>query len=169
MIDPAEKGPFMKQYFVICLLGFSITTDIHANLYFSNTSKETIPHFLSLIEKGRWHRLKTVYRIWSERGRKHWEKIKGKDYYSLKPTESLFFQISGLSLARVEILIYDARGALVRRLDIGTQRAGYYSDRFKTAYWNGRSETGEAVACGLYLYQLKAGHFTVLKRMLMLK
>ena len=43
--------------------------------------------------------------------------------------------------AAVEISIYDLHGALVRRLKLGHQEAGYYIDRDEAAYWDGRSET----------------------------
>ena len=46
----------------------------------------------------------------------------------------------------VDVTIYDTRGMVVRRLDLGHQMAGYYTDRTKAAYWNGRNESGESVA-----------------------
>ena len=71
--------------------------------------------------------------------------------------------------AEVEILIYNVRGALVRRLDLGHQAAGYYHKRHQAAYWDGRSETGESVSSGLYFYHLRAGDFTTTRRMVILK
>ena len=44
----------------------------------------------------------------------------------------------------VEITIYDTEGRSVRRLAIGRQATGYYVDREKAAYWDGRGERGEA-------------------------
>ena len=69
----------------------------------------------------------------------------------------------------VEIAIYDLHGALVRRLKLGHQKAGYYIDRNQAAYWNGKSETGESVSSGQYFYQLHAGDFTSEKRMVIAK
>ena len=69
----------------------------------------------------------------------------------------------------VDITIYDTRGMVVRRLDLGHQMAGYYTDRAKAAYWNGRNEHGESVASGIYFYQLRAGDYTALRRMVILK
>ena len=69
----------------------------------------------------------------------------------------------------VDITIYDTRGMVVRRLDLGHQMAGYYTDRTKAAYWNGRNESGESVASGIYFYQLRAGDYTALRRMVILK
>ena len=71
--------------------------------------------------------------------------------------------------ADVILTIYDAKGAPVRRLDLGYQLAGYYTDRAKAAYWDGRNDTGELVASGVYFYQLCAGDYTALRQMVILK
>ena len=59
--------------------------------------------------------------------------------------------------ADVTLTIYDTKGTVVRRLDLGHQPAGYYTDRSKAAYWNGCNASGESVASGVYFYQLRAG------------
>ena len=59
--------------------------------------------------------------------------------------------------SEVAITIYDTKGAPVRRLAIGNQAAGYYAERGRAAYWDGRNEDGEAVASGIYIYQFRAG------------
>ena len=69
----------------------------------------------------------------------------------------------------VTLTIYDAKGAPVRRLDLGHQPAGYYTDRAKAAYWDGRAETGELVASGVYFYSLAAGDYSATRKMLILK
>ncbi len=71
--------------------------------------------------------------------------------------------------ADVQITIYDTKGALVRRLDLGHQIAGYYTNRSRAAYWDGRSETGERVSSGLYFYQLSTPSFRQMRRMVILK
>ncbi|MCH8291647.1 hypothetical protein IH992_11180 [Candidatus Poribacteria bacterium] len=71
--------------------------------------------------------------------------------------------------AEVEIAIYDIKGALVRQLVLGHRATGYYVNRERAAYWDGRSNTGELVSSGLYFYQLTAGDFTAVKRMAILK
>ena len=71
--------------------------------------------------------------------------------------------------AIVTLTIYDARGALVRRLEIGHQSAGYYTTRGRAVYWDGRNESGEPVASGLYFYQLGTPSFRQLRRMVVLK
>ncbi|RKU36194.1 hypothetical protein C6496_14255 [Candidatus Poribacteria bacterium] len=69
----------------------------------------------------------------------------------------------------VEIRIYDARGSLVRSLELGHQRAGIYTGRGRAAYWDGRNEVGERVASGVYFYQLKADNVSFLRKMVILK
>ena len=71
--------------------------------------------------------------------------------------------------ADVQITIYDTKGAVVRQLDLGYQSAGYYTDRSKAAYWDGRNESGESVASGVYFYQLRTGDYTATRRMAILK
>lgn len=69
----------------------------------------------------------------------------------------------------VTISIYNIRGQLVRKLRFGEKQAGYYVDRSKAAYWNGRNDLGEWVASGVYFYTLRAGKFAKTRRMLILK
>ena len=69
----------------------------------------------------------------------------------------------------VVITIYDARGSVVRRLDLGHQREGYYASRSRAAYWDGRNNMGERVASGVYFYQLEAGNISFLRKMVILK
>ena len=71
--------------------------------------------------------------------------------------------------ADVMLTIYDTKGVPVRQLDLGHQPAGYYTDRSKTAYWDGRNDRGEQVASGVYFYHLRAGDYTALRRMVILK
>ena len=69
----------------------------------------------------------------------------------------------------VLILIYDARGILVRRLELGHQPAGTYTSKSHAAYWDGKNEVGESVASGVYFYVLTAGDFSATRKMLILK
>ena len=62
--------------------------------------------------------------------------------------------------ADVALTIYDTKGVPVRRLDLGHQSAGYYTDRAKAAYWDGRNNSGKSVASGVYFYQLHADDYT---------
>ena len=71
--------------------------------------------------------------------------------------------------ADVTLTVYDTRGTPVRRFDLGYQSPGFYAARTKAVYWDGRNETGESVASGVYFYQLQAGDYTDLRRMVILK
>ena len=69
----------------------------------------------------------------------------------------------------VEITIYDVHGALVRQLGLGHQAAGHYADRGRAAYWDGRNDSGESVASGVYYYRLRAGDYAASRRMVVVK
>ena len=69
----------------------------------------------------------------------------------------------------VTITIYDARGTVVRRLELGHQRAAHYTRRSRAAYWDGRNKVGERVASGVYFYQLQANNMSLLRKMVILK
>ena len=77
------------------------------------------------------------------------------------------YQLSNTS--DVRITIYDARGRVVRVLDLGHQRAGYYTSRSRAAYWDGRNNRGERVASGFYFYHLRADTLSLLRKMVILK
>ena len=71
--------------------------------------------------------------------------------------------------ANVTLTIYDTKGTLVRQFSLGYQQAGYYADRAKAAYWDGRNEHGESVASGVYFYQLQTGDYSAMRKMVILK
>jgi len=65
----------------------------------------------------------------------------------------------------VTIKIFDVRGKLVRRLDLGSKEAGFYMEHSKAAYWDGRNDAGEQVSSGVYFYTLEADTFTATRKM----
>ena len=69
----------------------------------------------------------------------------------------------------VQIIIYDARGIVVRRLDLGHQREGYYTTRSRAAHWDGKNVQGECVASGIYFYRLQTDNVSLLRKMVILK
>ena len=71
--------------------------------------------------------------------------------------------------ADVALTIYAIDGKVVRHLDLGHQDAGFYRDRARAAYWDGRNNVGERVASGIYFYTLIAGEFAATQKMLILK
>ena len=69
----------------------------------------------------------------------------------------------------VQISIYNSRGTIIRQLKLGHQHDGYYTDKNRAAYWDGKNETGEPVASGIYFYQLQTQNASQLRKMLILK
>ena len=65
----------------------------------------------------------------------------------------------------VEIQIYDTRGKIVRKLDLGMKSTGIYFDQAYAAYWDGTNTTGEQVASGTYFYTFKTNTFSQTKKL----
>ncbi|MGD1047581.1 MAG: T9SS type A sorting domain-containing protein [Candidatus Krumholzibacteriaceae bacterium] len=64
----------------------------------------------------------------------------------------------------VTLKIYDVSGKCVARLVDKQQEKGSYS-----VAWNGKDETGNSMASGIYLYRLAAGEQTISKKMVLLR
>ena len=71
--------------------------------------------------------------------------------------------------ADVSIAIHAADGKLVRKMDLGHQEVGIYKTQSRAAYWDGKNDSGESVASGVYYYTFTAGGFTATRKMLILK
>ena len=71
--------------------------------------------------------------------------------------------------AEVTLTIYNMQGVIVRQLMLGHQSAGVYKSRGRAAYWDGRNNSGEKVASGVYFYTLTAGDFTATRKLLIAK
>ena len=65
--------------------------------------------------------------------------------------------------------IYDVQGQLIRQLELGMVMAGRYVAADEAAYWDGKTDNGEAVASGTYFYQLQASDYTETRKMVILK
>ena len=62
------------------------------------------------------------------------------------------------------------QGKRVQRLQqLGLVTAGRYVAANQATYWDGKTETGEAIASGTYFYQLQAGDYTETRKMVILK
>jgi hypothetical protein len=77
------------------------------------------------------------------------------------------FELS--AAADVTIRIYGLGGDLVRRLELGSRPIGEHVGREDAAYWDGRNARGEAVASGVYVYELTAGDYHAVRRMVVMK
>ena len=64
----------------------------------------------------------------------------------------------------VKIVIYNAKGQLVRTLVNGHKEAGYYN-----ATWIGNDDRGNRVASGIYLYKMITKDYVKVQKMMMIK
>jgi hypothetical protein len=71
--------------------------------------------------------------------------------------------------AEVRITIFSPDGDAVRALHLGRVEAGAYLSRERAAYWDGTNERGEPVASGVYVYQVEAGTFRQVRRMVVVR
>ena len=69
----------------------------------------------------------------------------------------------------ITLRIYDTSGKIIRELFTGHQVAGYYINRGRAAYWDGKNDSGEKVASGVYFYELETQNFKKVKRLLIIK
>jgi len=66
--------------------------------------------------------------------------------------------------ARVKISIFNALGQQVRTFRQGVQPAGHYQ-----VQWDGRNTASQSVSSGIYIYELDAGEFKEVRKMLLLR
>jgi len=65
---------------------------------------------------------------------------------------------------KVELQVFNALGQRVRSLVSGIEKAGY-----KIVRWDGTDDTGRKLSSGVYFYQLKAGKYLSIKKLLLLR
>jgi len=71
--------------------------------------------------------------------------------------------------SEVSVTIYNVAGTPVRSISVGYLEAGRYVSQSSAIYWDGRTDTGERVASGIYLYQIQAGDYADTRKMVILK
>jgi hypothetical protein len=71
--------------------------------------------------------------------------------------------------ADVTVRVYGLDGGLVRTLELGHRAVGEYVQRDDAAYWDGKNARGESVASGVYIYELTAGDYHAVRRMVVRK
>jgi hypothetical protein len=71
--------------------------------------------------------------------------------------------------SEVSVTVYDIRGSVVRRLALGHREPGSYHAPGRAAYWNGRTDTGEAAVSGAYVVVLRAGGAVARRRIILTK
>ena len=77
------------------------------------------------------------------------------------------YQLSEASTVIVKI--YNVSGHLVRTIEVGYKPMGYYLNRERAVYWNGRNQNGESISSGVYFYTLNTDTYTQTRRMVILK
>jgi len=78
------------------------------------------------------------------------------------PSTSIRYEIA--KSVPVELAVFNLLGQKIRTLVNEQQVAGFY-----TVAWDGRDDFGRPAASGLYVYELKAGEFKQVQKMLLLK
>ena len=78
------------------------------------------------------------------------------------PSTSIRYQLP--LTAKVSLVIYNTLGQRVRTLVDGTVSAGQHE-----AVWDGRNESGQAVASGVYIYRFESDYFKKVQKMLLVK
>jgi hypothetical protein len=78
------------------------------------------------------------------------------------PTTTIEYSIP--QSGNVELVVYNMAGQKVRTLIEQSQSAAFYK-----VVWDGRNDSGEAVASGLYFYRLVSGNFSKIAKMTLVK
>lgn len=68
--------------------------------------------------------------------------------------------------SELTIRIHNAAGQLIRILDLGYKKAGLYVTKNAAAYWDGTSNDGEHVPSGVYFYSIRAGEYSITRKMI---
>jgi len=74
----------------------------------------------------------------------------------------------------VTVKIFNLLGQTVRKIDVGLVRAGEYISKDKAIYWDGKNNSGEHVASGVYFYQINITNgagvkFNAIRKLVILK
>ncbi|GEM_PF-253765 len=78
------------------------------------------------------------------------------------PSTTIKFAVP--NTAQVAIDIYDLNGQKIASIMNEEKSAGYY-----TVSWNGKNNSGAEVTSGIYFYSIRAGNFSEVRKMLLLK
>ncbi|UCD63823.1 MAG: T9SS type A sorting domain-containing protein, partial [Candidatus Zixiibacteriota bacterium] len=78
------------------------------------------------------------------------------------PATAIEFSLPGR--ARATVMIFNIKGQQVRRLLDEERPAGNH-----VVFWDGRDDSGNQAATGVYLYRLQAGEVVETRKMLLLK
>lgn len=68
----------------------------------------------------------------------------------------------------VTIRIFTAHGELIREFYLGYKDAGLYTSQDKAMHWDGKNESGENVASGIYFCHLQINSFSAIRKLTIL-
>jgi hypothetical protein len=71
--------------------------------------------------------------------------------------------------SEVIVRIYNFTGKLVRTINLGVQKAGYYNSKSRAVIWDGRDEEGKTLPSSLYFYTMKAKPYFAMRRLVLIK
>ena len=71
--------------------------------------------------------------------------------------------------ASVVLRLYDFEGKIIRTIDLGYKKTGFYTATNRAIYWDGKNQLGESVSSGVYFYRLTTSDYDAMKKMVILK
>ena len=71
--------------------------------------------------------------------------------------------------ADVVVKIYSSMGLLIQTLKLGYKPVGFWIGKDRSAYWDGKDESGEKASSGIYYYNIQAGNYNATRKMIIVK
>ncbi len=134
------------------------SAEVQANEYHpSDKNKDGVVDILDLVASAEKETKKAPILIKSELGQNYPNPFNPETwipYQLIEPSD-------------VTIKIYKSTGELIRTINLGYKQAGFYNDKSRSAYWDGKDDNGQTVGSGIYFYTIQAGNFTATRKMLL--
>ena len=69
----------------------------------------------------------------------------------------------------VILKLYDFEGKVIRTINLGYKKIGFYTATDRAIYWDGKNQLGEPVSSGVYFYRLTTSDYDAMKKMVILR
>ena len=69
----------------------------------------------------------------------------------------------------VVLRLYDIEGQVIRTINLGYKKIGFYTVINRAIYWDGKNQLGESVSSGVYFYRLTTSDYDAMKKMVILR
>nr|MCS5613937.1 T9SS type A sorting domain-containing protein [Candidatus Poribacteria bacterium] len=69
----------------------------------------------------------------------------------------------------VILKLYDFEGKVIRTINLGYKKIGFYTATDQAIYWDGKNQLGEPVSSGVYFYRLTTSDYDAMKKMVILR